>query len=80
MANDLIKEGRLFVAERLTNAESYASKTDQQIKEMLEERLCNFCPLQDELKGVHCYGGEMVMCEGSHCDEALEAWKEEYIE
>lgn len=46
-----------------------------------EETLCDlYCPLPDYLKGVHCYGGEPVMCEGSHCDKALEAWKEEFAE
>lgn len=31
-------------------------------------------------KEPHCYGGQPVMCEGSHCDEAIERWKEEYVE
>lgn len=80
MARNFIKVRTLFVAERLTNEEFYAGKTDEQLRNMLEERLCDYCPLPDDLKGVHCYGGEPVMCEGSHCGEALEYWKEEYVE
>ncbi len=76
-----VDAGRVYIAERLTNGEFYAGKTDKQIQEMLEENLCEvYCPLPEELRGVHCYGGEPVMCEGSHCDEAIEAWKEEYVE
>ncbi len=75
-----VDQGRIYIAERMANGEFYAGKTDEQIKDMLEERLCDYCPLPDEAKGVHCYGGEPVICEGSHCDEAIEAWKEEYVE
>lgn len=81
MAQNFIKHGSLFVAERLTNEEFYAGKSDEQLAAIVgEEQLCDYCPIPDELKGVHCYGGEPVMCEGSRCDEALEAWKEEYVE
>jgi len=48
--------------------------------EELEEELCEHCPLPSELRGVHCYGGEPIMCEGSHCDEAYENYKEDYDE
>lgn len=44
------------------------------------EELCNYCPLPDGSKGVHCYGGSVHMCEGSHCKDALEYWEEEFIE
>lgn len=71
---------RIYIAVRLTNEEYYAGKTDSQLAEMLDEDICNYCPLPEELKGVHCYGGEPVMCEGRCCKEALEAWKEEYVE
>lgn len=27
--------------------------------------LCDFCPLSEGSRGVHCYGGQPVMCEGS---------------
>lgn len=70
-----------FIAERLTNEEFYAGKSDEQLATIVgEEQLCDYCPIPDELKGVHCYGGEPVMCEGSCCDEALNRWKEEYVE
>lgn len=75
-----VDQGWIYIAERMANGEFYAGKTDEQIKDMLEERLCDYCLLPDEAKGVRCYGGEPVMCEGSHCDEAIEAWKEEYVE
>lgn len=75
-----IDHGFVFVAQRLTNREFYEGMSDKEIREMLEENMCNYCPLPDELKGAHCYGGQPVMCEGSHCDEAIERWKEEYVE
>ena len=75
-----IDHGLVFVAQRLTNREFYEGMSDEEIREMLEENMCNYCPLPDELKGAHCYGGQPVMCEGSHCDEAIERWKEEYVE
>lgn len=75
------KSGEAFIAERLTNEEFYAGKSDEQLAAIVgEEQLCDYCPIPDELKGVHCYGGEPVMCEGSRCDEALDRWKEEYVE
>lgn len=82
MAQQFIKSERIWVAERLTNEEFYAGKTEKELRELAgEEALCEiYCPLTDELKGVHCYGGAPVMCEGSHCGEALEAWLEECIE
>ena len=75
-----VKAGHVYVAERLTNGEFYAGKTDEQLEKMLEDDLCCYCPIPPEYQGVHCYGGEPVMCEGSRCDEALEAWKEEEVD
>lgn len=75
-----IDHGFVFVAQRLTNREFYEGMSDEEIREMLEENMCSYCPLPDGLKGAHCYGGQPVMCEGSHCDEAIERWKEEYVE
>ena len=46
--------------------------------EDLDDELCDYCPLPDELKGVHSYGGNPVMCEGSHCNEAYERYLEEF--
>jgi hypothetical protein len=57
--------------------------TDEKKKELLVSKakdngdLCNYCPLPEESRGVHCYGGEPVMCEGSHCKEAGENYIEE---
>jgi len=75
-----VDNGRVFAALRLTNGEFYEGKSDEWLKEKLEDCLCDYCPLPDEAKGVHCYGGQPVMCEGSHCVEALEVWKEELVE
>lgn len=80
MANNYIRRGELFIAERLTNEEYYDGKSDEQLKDMIgEEVLCDYCPLDESKRGVHCYGGQPIMCEGTHYDEALEAWKEEYV-
>jgi len=32
-------------------------------EEELGEELCNYCPLEDNLKGVHCYGDNPIFCE-----------------
>lgn len=72
--------GMIFIAQRLTNGEFYEGMSDEQIRGMLEDRMCDYCPLPDELKGAHCYGDAPVMCEGTHCAEAIAAWKEEFVE
>lgn len=43
------------------------------------ENLCDYCPLPDEAKGVHCYGGAVQMCEGTRCNEAMVYWQEDFI-
>lgn len=81
MAQNFIKHGSLFVAERLTNEEFYSGKTDEQLKEMLGEGLCEFCPMPESQQGVRNYGNGPVFChESGACEEALEGWKEEYVE
>lgn len=75
-----IDHGMIFIAQRLTNGEFYEGMSDEQIRRMLEDRMCDYCPLPDELKGAHCYGDAPVMCEGTHCAEAIAAWKEEFVE
>jgi len=73
----------LFVAERLTNGEYYSGKSDEQIKEMLKEKLCDYCSLPEKLQGANCYGGEPVICGENYCNccnEALERWKEDEVE
>lgn len=78
----LISDKQIWVADRLTNGEFYDGKTDEEMKEIVgEETLCGiYCPLPDHLKGVHCYGGQPVMCEGARCGEALASWKDELVE
>lgn len=80
MAHQIIEQKQLFVAVRLTNGEYYAHKSDEQIEQMLGDKLCDFCPLSDGLKGVHCYGGQPVMCEGAYCKGAVENWRREDVE
>ena len=75
-----IDHGMIFIAQRLTNGEFYEGMSDEQIRGMLEDRMCDYCPLPDKLKGAHCYGDAPVMCEGTHCAEAIAAWKEEFVE
>lgn len=75
-----IDHGMIFIAQRLTNGEFYEGMSDEQIRGMLEDRMCDYCPLPDELKGARCYGDAPVMCEGTHCAEAIAAWKEEFVE
>ena len=59
--------------------------TEDRRKQLLAEiegsdKLCDYCPLPDECKGTHCYGGNPVMCEGRRCKEAAEAYLEEMEE
>lgn len=49
-------------------------------QEELDEELCDYCPLPKESRGVHCYGGQPVMCEGRYCNEAYERYCEEQEE
>ena len=53
-----------------TNAEYYGDMTDDQIVDMLETDLCEYC---EGRKGV------VGQCDGEFCDEAIEAWKEAYV-
>ena len=55
----------------LPPAEGAEDIAGKRLKEILGDRLCNFCPL--EKKGVYGVpGGFMAGCEGSKCDEALD--------
>jgi hypothetical protein len=50
-------------------------------REELGEQLCEYCPLEESEKGVHCYGGEPVMCVDSGCcKQAYENYLEEFEE
>ena len=66
-----IQRGYLRVAERLTNGEYYAGKTDDELIEMLVPDICERC---DGVKTV------IGSCDGMWCDETLQAWKEELVE
>lgn len=50
---------------------------DETIDALTEEVRCDYCPLPEYLKGVHCYGGNPIMCEGTHCQQAIENWLDE---
>jgi len=50
-------------------------KTFEEIRDSGD--LCDFCPLPEEAKGVRCYGGEPVMCEGINCEEAYKTYLED---
>ena len=81
LAQQYIERGAIYIAVKLTNGEYYSGKSDDEIQSMLDTDLCEvYCPLPDHLKGVHCYGGQPIMCEGSHCAEAVKAWKEDAVD
>lgn len=40
----------------------------------LEDELCEYCPLPEEERG--CPAPPLTSCEGSHCEEAYERYKE----
>jgi len=45
----------------------------------LEEELCEYCDLDENLKGANCYGGEPVFCsESGHCDIAYKRYREAF--
>ena len=65
-----IQRGYLRVAERLTNGEYYAGKTDDELIEMLVPDICERC---DGVKTV------IGSCDGRWCDETLQEWKDEPV-
>lgn len=58
-----------FTAEQ-KNRDQYGDMTDDQIVDMLETDLCEYC---EGRKGV------VGQCDGEFCDEAIEAWKGAYV-
>lgn len=81
VVQEAIRRGVLFAAERLTNEEYYAGKTDDQLAEMRGEGVCNYCRIPEEHRGARSYGGEPYFCSDTgECERALEAWKGEYVE
>lgn len=75
-----VNGGQVYIAERLTNGEYYSNLSDNEIQDRLEEGLCDYCPLPEEVHGMHLGPNGPYGCEGSHCDKAIEAWKEEPVE
>ncbi len=70
MCERYVDSGQVYIAERLTNGEYCAGKTDEQLQEMLDTELCDYCEGKLSVIGS---------CDGAYCNEALEAWKEEYV-
>ena len=47
----------------------------------LDEELCEYCTILEEHRGVHCYGGEPVMCvDSGECEVAYARYLEEFID
>lgn len=74
-----VKDVRVERLQDITVEQVAAEGIDNVVPDEGDENLCNYCPLPNDSKGVHCYGGAVVMCEGSHCKEAMEYWEEEFI-
>lgn len=74
-----VKNVRVERLQDITVEQVAAEGIDNAVPRDDAEKLCNYCPLPDGSKGVHCYGGSVHMCEGSHCKDALEYWEEEFI-
>jgi hypothetical protein len=56
------------------------SKIPKSIDELGEE-LCNHCSIEENHRGVHCYGGEPIFCvDSGQCDVAYERYLEEFEE
>lgn len=76
-----VDAGWVYIAEQLTNGEFYAGKTEEWIRDKLGEDICElYCPLPAGSRGTHFCYGELTTCGGSHCGEAIEAWKKKYVE
>jgi len=47
-------------------------------QEELDTDLCDYCPLEDYLKGTHGTPSGYSSCEGCRCDEAYESYLEDF--
>lgn len=74
-----VTDVRLERLQEITVSQAAAEGIDDLMPCEDAEELCDYCSLEDQLKGVHCYGGNVYMCEGTHCKEAYDAWVEEFI-
>ena len=74
---DICKKCALDIANKIFDLDLIKKpKTFEEISG--EDELCCNCPLPEESQGVHCYGGEPVMCEGRCCKEAYENYVENF--
>lgn len=53
--------------------------TAEEEQDNLGDDICKWCPIPKEAQGVRCYGGPVIMCEGSRCTEAMEAFYEDQM-
>lgn len=67
---EMISKRNIRVAERLTNAEYYDNLEDDELMDMLETDLCEYCEENGSVIGS---------CEGRWCDAALDKWKEDLV-
>lgn len=70
LCQKFIDHGWIFIAERLTNGEYHKGKSDDELLDMLETDVCEYCEGKKNVIGS---------CEGRWCDEALETWKEALV-
>lgn len=70
LCQNFIDRGWIFIAERLTNGEYHEGKNDDELLDMLETDVCEYCEGKQNVIGA---------CEGRWCDEALAAWKEALV-
>ena len=49
----------------------------KELLEQLDEKLCDYCPLDDNQKGSHLHPFGYSSCEGCSCEDALEQYIEE---
>ena len=59
----------------MTNEEKYGHLSDDEIKDIADERLCGVCPFT---KGEVSHS-PTVPCEGSYCDDAIKEWLMEVL-
>lgn len=71
----------LFITTSRIDAVNTPEVKKPKAQEELGEELCNYCSLEESQRGVHCYGGEPVMCwESGDCAKAYEAYIEQFDE
>ena len=58
----------------------FSDKSAAKTMDELGEDLCKYCPLPENLHGVHCYGGEPVFCQdyGGACEKAYQDYLDDF--